>query len=79
MTDELWEIVGRAAMRFNRKQPMLYIINDDQVAWAGKHAKSCGSCVNAKMHGDPRRGFCVEMRFLTSLAFPVLCKGYKSI
>lgn len=45
--------------------------------WAGKHLRNCGQCSRAKMHGDPRRGFCAVAGIAISLGHSVLCQGYR--
>lgn len=67
---------NRRRARLGRRYFLL--LNEDQKAWAGKHAKSCGSCKRTKQHGDPRRGFCVEWGFMVGQGYPVLCAGHAS-
>lgn len=55
-----------------------YLVTAERIAWAGRRAASCGACKNTKMHGDPRRGWCTAHRFLTSMAFTVLCREFKA-
>ena len=55
-----------------------WLIKQEQVDWAGKRARSCGSCKHTHMSGDPRRGWCTEHQFLVSMAFPVLCRQFES-
>lgn len=55
-----------------------WLVTKERQEWAGKRAVSCGACTNTRMHGDPRRGWCTEHRFVVSLAFSVLCRRYAS-
>lgn len=69
VTEAQWErILGGRKVR--------WLVKETQIEWAGKRAVSCGNCKNTKMHGDPRRGWCAELRFMVSLAFTVLCRHY---
>lgn len=87
MTEAHWEAIlenpGRAfhhaiAARNKRlKRPCFRLSNPELLLWAGRHRRSCGACGNTKMHGDPRRGFCVPINSMVSLTFPVLCKFFK--
>lgn len=54
-----------------------WLVKPVHIEWAGKRAVSCGNCSHTKMHGDPRRGWCTEHRFLVSLAFTLLCREHK--
>jgi hypothetical protein len=55
-----------------------WLVTPEQIAWAGKRAVSCGNCVNTRMYGDPRRGWCTVHRKMVSLAFTLLCPEHKT-
>lgn len=52
------------------------LIKPEQQEWAGRRAVRCGNCAHTKMHGDPRRGWCVEHRCMVSHSYPVLCREH---
>jgi hypothetical protein len=56
-----------------------WLVKVEQVKWAGKRAVGCGACANTKMHGDPRRGWCLAHRFMVSMAFPLLCRKFVAV
>lgn len=52
--------------------------SEEQRKWGGTRMRDCMTCKHTPMvHGDPRRGYCVEMRVLRSNANPVLCPKYE--
>lgn len=71
ITDEQW-----ARILAGRRKGFRILVKPEQREWAGKRAVSCGACRHTTMHGDPRRGFCVEQRCMVSLTFPKLCRTF---
>jgi hypothetical protein len=72
ITEEQWiRILGDHKVR--------YLVNIEQQAWAGRRAVRCMNCEHAgNSGGDPWRAWCMQHRFMTSNAFPVLCREYVS-
>lgn len=42
----------------------------------GNAVHRCGNCEHVHLHGDPRRGFCVEKQMMVPGDVPILCDGY---
>lgn len=73
LTEDDWARVLRW-----KKRTVVFLVAREQRDWAGSQARSCGECGHVKLHGDPRRGFCVAQDMMTGLTFPVLCRKFEA-
>lgn len=71
ITEEQWTriLVGR---------PFCVLVKIAQQEWAGKRAVKCGGCRFTRMHGDPRRGWCIKHRTLVGDTYPKLCRQFEA-